>query len=33
MKKGKVFEEDFSELDHVALPNDIFIWQKARSNS
>jgi len=33
MKKDKVFQEDFFELDHAALPNDIFIWQAARSNS
>jgi len=28
-----VFQEDFFELDLAALPNDIFIWQTARSNS
>jgi len=33
MKKGKVFQDDFFELDYAALPNDIFIWQAARSNS
>jgi len=30
---GMCFQEDFFELDHAALPNDIFIWQAARSNS
>jgi len=33
MKKGKVFQEDFFELDPAALQNDIFIRQAARSNS
>jgi len=33
MKKDKVFQEDFFELDPAALPNDLFIWQAARSNS
>ena len=33
MKKGKMFQEEFFELDHAALPNDLFIWQTARSNS
>ena len=33
MKNGKVFQEDLFELYHVALPNDIFICQAARSNS
>jgi len=33
MKKAKVFQEDFFELDPVGLPNDLFIWQAARSNS
>jgi len=30
---GRCFQEDFFELDLAALPNDIFIWQVARSNS
>jgi len=30
---GKVFQEDFFELDPAALQNVIFIWQAARSNS
>jgi len=30
---GRCFQEDFFELDPAALPNDIFIWQAARSNS
>jgi hypothetical protein len=33
MKKGREFQEGFFELDPTALPNDIFIWQAARSNS
>jgi len=33
MKKDKVFQEDFFELDHAALHYDLFIWQVARSNS
>jgi len=33
MKKGKVFQDDFFELDSVALSNDLFICQAARSNS
>jgi hypothetical protein len=32
-KNDKVFQEDFFELGHAALPNDIFIWHAARSNS
>jgi len=30
---GRCFQEDFFELDPVALPNDIFIWQTTRSIS
>jgi hypothetical protein len=31
--KEKVFQEVFSELDPDVLPNGIFIWQAAKSNS
>jgi len=30
---GRYFQEDFFDLDLAAVPNDIFIWQAARSNS
>jgi len=33
MRKDKVFQDDFFELDPAALSNDLFIWQTARSNS
>jgi hypothetical protein len=33
MKKGKVFQEDFFELDPAAFAYDLFIWQAARFNS